>query len=129
MRSSILICAALTLAPAFAHAEEDDRPHTKMASPALMGGGIAVTALGASAMPWGVLFSAIHSAPACAGAVGCGSSGPDPLNVVGWSIIGGASALIVGGVTMIIFGARQVPVSVGVLGPQGTPGTTLRLTF
>jgi len=96
-----------------------------------MGGGIALTALGVTAMPVGILFSMIHSEPACVwdfrDPQGC-KTGMDGLQIFGISTIVGASAFIVGGVTMIIFGARRVPVSIA-SGPNGTPGATLQLTF
>lgn len=118
MRTILVMCAAL-LFPAVARADgvEVEEPRTKMASPGLMGGGIALAALGATAMPFGIIMAMIHSVPDCPGAVGgCGSSGPDPVNVVGWSIIAGGTALVIGGITMIVLGARRVPFDVGANG-------------
>jgi hypothetical protein len=129
MRRSLILCATLLAFPAIANADEDDAPRTRMANPGMMAGGIVLTAAGATAMPVGILFSMVHSAVSCTGGPGCAVNGPDPINLFGWTVIIVSSMAIVGGVTMTILGARRVPVDVAAVGPRGTPGMTLRLTF
>lgn len=123
--SPMFLCAALLTTSSFALAdEEDDAPKkTHMASPALVGGGIALATIGTAAIPTGIIFSMVRSA--CSG----GCAGPDGFNVFGYSMIIGGSAFLLGGVTMFVFGVRQVPVSISATGPAGTPGMTARITF
>ncbi len=132
MRLTSLVFAGFIFAtPLVAHADEDgsalvtpDHAHRAIRSPALLGGGIALTVVGAAAIPLGFVITYL-------GHGSCGLCEPPDLTAQHWAgamIIGSGVASIAGGVVMIVVGGKRVPVTIS-SGPRGSAGLTFEARF
>ena len=118
---------ALSLAlPSTALAEE---PPTRMHSPGLLAGGIVLSSLGAAGFAFGLFTYGQRNAQISCDSAPCDQPDRDALTRQGLGAMGLGAAALAGGVTMIVIGAKQVPITVAAVGPRGTPGASLSFEF
>ncbi len=103
------------------------RDETRMASPTLLGVGIAIATVGIAAIPFGVLHivTADAATAACPAAPSCRGQSADGTGI---AIIGAGAGLAVGGLVVSVLGLRRKHVSVEA-GPIGSTGATVTVTF
>jgi hypothetical protein len=99
----------------------------RLASPTLLGIGVATAAVGIAAALFGIfrLVAAPTTTEVCPLAAACPGSGPDALSIA--SVAAGAG-FAAGGLVMSILGLRRTPLSVAG-GPTGSLGVSARVTF
>ena len=97
-----------------------------MRSPILVGTGAALATIGGVAVPFGGLMLILPKPqPDC---VGCGIDYTSRDTVAAAITLGGVAALA-SGITMMVYGAHRVPVTVSPTGPMGSSGFTLAVKF
>ena len=103
------------------------RDETRMASPTLLGVGVAMAAVGLAAIPFGVLHIVTADAvtQGCPAAQTCQPQGIDRTAI---AIIGVGAGLAAGGLVMSVLGLRRKHFSVEG-GPIGSAGATVAVTF
>jgi len=124
------LLAAMTafslLLPSTAVAEE---PATRMYSPGLLTGGIVLSSLGATSFALGLLTYRFRDAENHCSDAPCDQPDREAITARGLGLMGLGAAAFAGGMTMVVIGARQVPVTVAAVGPRGTPGASLAFEF
>jgi hypothetical protein len=135
MRPIAFIAALALLAPAAAHADEEQP--TRARSVPLAVGGIVVAGAGATSATIGGIFfvlDAVIKRPvpqlACPSGGPCptfNNSGPSGTAIMGGIFLGAGAAALAVSIPMMVVGASRVQVSPS--GPSGSTGATLRMTF
>jgi hypothetical protein len=124
--TSFLLALALLASTSFARADDAPGEEKRMASAPMLATGISLMATGTLVLPVGLVMLAIgEPQPMCAGC----SIDYTGRHLAELGFLAGGASVILAGIPLVVLGARRVPVTVGLGGPDRSLGFTLAGRF